>query len=92
MCFDHQDVFYLLGDRLSSARAVKHIITLESGVTPINTRPYLLPESQKEEVDRQVKQLLEEGIIVKSESSWNSPLLVVPKKTGHDGKEIGAWW
>ena len=86
LCFDYQDVFYLPGDRLSSTSAVKHTITLGSVVTPINTRPYQLPESQKEEVDLQVKQLLEEGIIFKSDSPWNSPLLVVPKKTGPDGK------
>ena len=90
LCFDYQDVFYLPGDRLSSTSAVKHTITLESGVIPINTRPYRLPESQKEEVGRQVKQLLEEGIIVKSDSPWNSPLLVVPKKKGPTEKEIDA--
>jgi hypothetical protein len=86
MCFDYQDVFYLPGDRLSSTNVVKHIITLEPGVGPINTRHYRLPESQKEEVDRQVNHLLENGIIVKSDSPWNSPLLVVPKKTGPDGE------
>jgi hypothetical protein len=86
MCFEYQDVFYLHGDRLSFTNAVKHTITLEPGVAPINTRPYRLPESQKEEVDRQVKQLLEDCIIVKSYSPWNSPLFVVPKKTGPDGE------
>ena len=86
MCFDYQDVFYLPGDRLSSINAVKHIIALEPGVAPINTSPYGLPESQKEEVDWQVNQLLEDGIIVKSDSPWNSPLLVVPKKTDPDGE------
>ena len=60
--------------------------TIGAGGCPINTRPYRLPESQKEEVDRQVKQLLEDGIIAKSDSPWNSPLLVVPKKVGPDGK------
>ena len=34
-----------------------------------------------------MKQLLKEGIIAKSDSPWNSPLLVVPKKLGPDGKE-----
>ena len=34
-----------------------------------------------------MKQLLEEGIIAKSDSPWNSPLLVVPKMSGPDGKE-----
>jgi hypothetical protein len=48
LCFDYQDVFYLLGDRLSSTNAVRHSILLEPGATPINTKPYQLPESQKE--------------------------------------------
>jgi len=39
LCFDYQDVFYLLEDRLSSTNAVKHSITLEPGVTPINQDP-----------------------------------------------------
>jgi transposase InsO family protein len=86
ICFEYQDVFYLSGDKLSCTNAAKHTIQLEPGVTPINTRPYRLPESQKEEIDRQVKQLVEDGIIAPSESPWNSPLLIVPKKAGPDGK------
>ncbi len=87
ICFEYQDVFYLPGDKLSSTNAVRHAIHLEPGTTPINTRPYRLPESQKNEIDRQVEQLLGEDIIVKSNSPWNSPLLVVPKKVGPDGKQ-----
>ena len=87
ICFDYQDVFYLPGDKLSSTNAARHTIHLEPGTTPINTRPYRLPESQKNEIDRQVEQLLREDIIVKSNSPWNSPLLVVPKKVGPDGKQ-----
>jgi hypothetical protein len=29
--------------------------------------------------------LIDEGIIEESDSPWNSPILVVPKKTGADG-------
>jgi len=87
LCFDFQDVFYLPGDRLSSTNAAKHTIMLEPGITPINTRPYRLPESHKEEVDRQVQELLDDKIMVKSDSPWNSPLLVVPKRTGTDGEQ-----
>lgn len=46
--FEYQDVFYLSGDKLSCTNAARHTIQLEPGVTPINTRPYRLPESQKE--------------------------------------------
>lgn len=86
LCFDYQDVFFLPGDRLSSTPTVKHAINLEPGTTPINTRPYRLPESQRQEIDEQVTKLLDEGIIERSDSPWNSPILVVPKKTGIDGK------
>jgi hypothetical protein len=45
ICFQYQDVFYLPGDKLSCTNAARHSIQLEPGVTPINTRPYRLPES-----------------------------------------------
>jgi hypothetical protein len=80
LCFDYQVVF-LLGEKLSCTNAARHTIQLEPGVTPINTRPYRLPRIQKEEVDRQVKQLLDDGIIAKSDSPWNNLLLVVPVGT-----------
>ena len=74
ICFEYQDVFYLLCDKLSCTNATRHTIQLEPGIPPINTRPYRLPKSQKEEIDRQVKQLVEDGIVTPSESPWNSPL------------------
>ena len=47
LCFDYQDVFFLPGDKLSCTNAARHSIQLKPGVTPINTSPYRLPESQK---------------------------------------------
>jgi len=86
ICFEYQDVFYLPGDKLSCTNAAKLNIQVEPGVTPINTPPYLLSESQKEEIDRQVKQFVENGIVTPSEPPWNSPLLIVSKRAGLDGK------
>jgi hypothetical protein len=34
-----------------------------------------------------VQKLLQEGIIEESSSRWNSPILVVPKKTGVSGQQ-----
>ena len=82
-----EDVFFVPGDKLSCTNTARHAIQLEPGVTPINTRPYRLPESKRKERDRQVKHLLEDGIIAKSDSTWNSPLLVVPKNVGPEGKK-----
>jgi len=47
---------------------------------PVNARPYRLPESQKQEVRKQIEELKRGGIITESNSACNSPLLVVPKK------------
>jgi hypothetical protein len=66
---------------------MKHTIHLKPGNIPINTRPYRLPESQRKGVDRQVTNLLEEGIIVESSSPWNSLILVVPKQVGMDREQ-----
>jgi hypothetical protein len=64
---------------------MKNAIHLEPGTVPINTCPYRLPESQRKGIDRQVTNLLEEGIIIESNSPWNSPILVVSKRVGPDG-------
>ena len=85
-CLDYQDIFYLPGDRLSSTDAARHSINVEPGTEPINTRPYRLPEAQKMEVGEQAK-LLREGIIEESNSPWNSPILLVPKKTDASGQQ-----
>jgi hypothetical protein len=73
LCFDYQDVFFLRWDKLSCTNATSHAMQLEPGVTPLNTRTHRLPESQREEIERQVKQLPEDSIIAKSDSAWNSP-------------------
>jgi hypothetical protein len=85
-CEDYQDIFYLSEDRLSCTPTVKHSINVVPGTSPIYTRPYRLPESQKEEVEKQVGKLLKEGIIKESNSPWNSPLLIVPKKAENNGE------
>jgi len=85
-CLEYQDIFYLPGDRLSSTGAARHTVTVEPGTEPINTRPYRLPETQKVEVGEQVKKLLREGIIEKSNSPWSSPILLVPKKIDAGGQ------
>ena len=44
-CLDYQDIFYLPGDKLSSTDVARHVINVEPGTEPINTRPYRLPET-----------------------------------------------
>ena len=56
-CLDYQDIFHSPGEVLSGTTAVKHEIRLEPGMEPVNARPYRLPESQKQELRRQIEEL-----------------------------------
>ena len=49
-------------------------------------KPYRLPQSLKSEINEQVKKMLDEDIIEPANSEWNSPVLLVPKKTEGDKK------
>lgn len=53
--------------------------------TPIFTRSYRYPEIHKEEVKNQIAKLLTDGIIQPSDSPWNSPIWIVPKKIDASG-------
>ena len=48
---------------------------------PIRQRPYRLPYNKREEVDKQIKSMLDEGIISPSFSPWASPIVLVEKST-----------
>ncbi|XP_077282383.1 uncharacterized protein LOC143908567 [Temnothorax americanus] len=80
ICRDYSDVLHVEGEPLTCTDIVAHKITTKAGSVPVNVRPYRLPEKHKEEVNRQVKEMLKNGIIRPSTSPWNAPLLVVPKK------------
>lgn len=70
----------MLSDKLSTTKSIKHSIPIPDGITTINVKPYRLPRAQLKEIDRQIRELEENKIIVKANSAWNVPLIVVPKK------------
>jgi hypothetical protein len=86
-CTAYQDIFHLPGEMLTITTAVKHEIRIEPGVEPVNVKPCRLPETQKQEVRRQVEDPRRGGIIRESSSPWNSPLLIVPKKADTSGEK-----
>ena len=65
--------------------ATTHRIPVKKGTSPCNVKPYRLPETHKRAVKTQVNQMLEDGIIQHSDSPWNAPLRVVPKKPDAEG-------
>ena len=64
------------------AREVNHCIPLKEGIEPINVRPYRYAYFQKEEIEKQVQEMLKQGIIRPSTSPFSSPVLLVKKKDG----------
>jgi hypothetical protein len=88
ICEEYIDVFKLPGDPLTVKTAAEH--TIPTPVIPkgkaTTLKNYRLPESQQQEITRQVTQMLEDDIITHSNSGWNFPLLVVPKKIDDSGE------
>ena len=68
--------------RLPPERDIVHKIELQQGSQPVHVKPYKYPHFQKEEIDRLVTEMLNEGIIRDSTSSFSSPVLLVKKKDG----------
>lgn len=63
-------------------RQYDHAITLEPGAAPVNCRPYRYSPLQKDEIERQVSEMLKTGVITHSMSPFAAPVLLVKKKDG----------
>ena len=79
------NIFYLPGDQLSCTNNVVHDIDTKDH-KPIFNKTYRYPAAHKEEVKRQIDEMQKQKIIRPSNSPWNSPLWVVPKKMDASGK------
>lgn len=53
------------------------------------SRFFKKPSDHKRVINETMSKLAEQNIIQPSNSPWNAPLLVVPKKSGKDGEK--AW-
>jgi len=86
---EYHDVFHFSGDMLTCTTVAEHAIptpTIDLS-RAINTKSYRIPEIYKEELKRQIEQMLKDDIIQPSTSPWNSPILVIPEKVNASGKQ-----
>lgn len=85
---NNKDLFYSEGDNLTFTHEIKHEIRLTQE-SPVYSKIYRYPQIHEQEIDRQIKDMLKQGIIKESNSPYNSPLWIVAKKI--DSSKTQKW-
>jgi len=75
-----ENVFGLETESLSTNNFYKQKLRLKDE-EPVYIKNYRSPHSQKDEIQAQVQKLIKDKIVEPSVSAYNSPLLLVPKKS-----------
>ena len=78
----YRDVFAFADEQLGKTSLVQHVIDTGDAI-PIKQRPYRTSPRCKQEIDRQVGDMLQKGIIRQFVSPWSSPVVLVKKKNGN---------
>lgn len=73
----NKDLFFKEGDKLTFTHEIKHEIITKID-RPIFSKIYRYPQVHEKEIERQISEMLEQGIIQESNSPYNSPLWIVP--------------
>lgn len=82
----NQNVLLKPGEKLTSTSGIKHkIITTDD--CPVYTKNYRYPHVYKLDIESQIRDLLDSGIIQSSSSPYSSPIWVVQKKMDASGKK-----
>jgi len=75
----NEDCFQWNKGSLARCNLVTHRIPT-GNADPIAQKQYPIPTAAKEQLTKQVEQMLKDGVIRPSESSWRSPVLLVKQK------------
>lgn len=75
-------------ENLSFSNVTSHTIPTTDNV-PVHIKQYRYPPCHKEEINKQINKLLENNIIQPSNSPYNAPVWIVPKKSV--GSEERKW-
>lgn len=83
---EFNDIFALPDDTMTQNNFYQQKLRLNDN-TPVYTKNYRLPHSQKAEITKQVQKLKDNDLIEPSKSPYNSPLILVPKKSTDGSKK-----
>jgi len=82
----NSDCFHLSGEKLDYTNVLEHRVPTINEI-PIHTWQYRFPVIHKNEINKQVNELLEKEIIKSSNSLYNTPVWIVPKKADSKGNK-----
>jgi hypothetical protein len=85
LCKEFSDVFALNSDKLTHNNFYQQTLRTTDN-NPVYIKNYRIPQAQKAEINSQVEKMLENDIIESSISRYNSPVLLVPKKSVNGDK------
>ena len=69
-------------ERVQQMHTAKHRIIVDDTVRPIKQMPYRVSQKERETIQRQVQEMLDDDVIQPSCSPWSSPVVLVKKKDG----------
>lgn len=75
----HANIFANSVKQLTGCKTVKHRVYLSDDI-PVRQKPYRTPHPLREELKKQINDLLDAGIISVSDSPYASPIILVKKK------------
>ncbi|RYX85566.1 RNA-directed DNA polymerase [bacterium] len=85
LCMNYSDVFAMPEDKMTVNNFYEQKLRLKDD-EPVYIKNYRLPHVQKQEINTQVQKLLDNDLIEPSTSNFNSPLILVPKKSTNGEK------
>ena len=86
LCQKYKDCFYNENKKLSATSVVTHNIRTKDD-HPIYVKSFRYPYHLKEEIQTQIRKLLNDEIIQPSNSPYSSPVWIVPKKDDASGRK-----
>lgn len=79
LCSEFNDIFALDTDQMTVNNLYEQKLTIKDD-EPVYTKNYRIPQTQKQEIDKQINKLWVNNLIENSKSCYNSPIILVPKK------------